>query len=87
MVWTINLNKKSKKSLSKLDRQAQIKINNFILKLEKATNPRNLGKALTGNLGVFWRYRVGSYRIICEIKDETITILIVDLGHRKDIYD
>lgn len=86
MVWTVKLNKKSEKELSKLDKQTQIKITNFLLKLEKSANPRESGRSLKGDLGLFWRYRVGDYRIISQIKDEEIIILVLTIGHRKEVY-
>lgn len=86
MAWTIKLNKKSEKSLSKLDKQTQVKILDFFLKLKNHPNPREIGRALKGDLGLFWRYRIGDYRVICQIKDEEITILVLGIGHRKDIY-
>ena len=49
-------------------------------------NPRQHGKGLTGNLSQYWRYRVGDYRILAEINDAEIIIIIVEIGHRRDIY-
>lgn len=86
MTWTIKFNKKSEKELSKLDKQAQVTIINFLLKLEKKSNPRDTGRALKGELGLFWRYRVGDYKIICKIEDEMITVLVLAIGHRKEVY-
>lgn len=86
MTWTIRLNKKSEKELSKLDKQARIRILDFLQKLEESPNPRDKGRALKGDLGLFWRYRVGDYRIICQIKDETVTVLVLSVGHRKEVY-
>ena len=54
--------------------------------LAKIDNPRLLGKALTGNLGEFWRYRTGSFRIICKIDDGKLTVLIVKIAHCKDVH-
>ena len=54
--------------------------------LENNDNPRKSGRALKGDLGLFWRYRVGDYRIICQIEDETIMILVLSVGHRKEVY-
>ena len=86
LIWTVKLNKKSEKELSKLDKQTQIKITNFLLELEKKSNPRESGRALKGDLGLFWRYRVGDYRIISQIKDDEIIILVLTIGHRKEVY-
>lgn len=50
-------------------------------------NPRQHGKGLTGNLKGFWRYRVGNYQIVCEIKDEELIVLAVVIAYRKDVYN
>lgn len=86
MAWSINFNKKSEKELSKLDKQTQQKIVKFLYGLENNDNPRKSGRALKGDLGLFWRYRVGDYRIICQIEDETIMILVLSVAHRKEVY-
>jgi len=49
-------------------------------------DPRSLGKALSGPLGTLWRYRVGDYRVICEIQHEVVKILMVRIGHRREVY-
>jgi len=50
-------------------------------------NPRQTGAALQGSeLGSFWRYRVGDYRIICDIQDHKLVVLVVEIGHRREIY-
>lgn len=50
-------------------------------------NPRQIGKGLSHNKAGLWRYRVGDYRVICQINDDFVTILVVETGHRKDIYE
>lgn len=50
-------------------------------------DPRSAGKALTGPLGTYWRYSVGDYRVICEIKDDVVTVLMLRIGHRCDVYE
>ena len=56
--------------------------------MARASNPRASGKALTGSkLGNFWRWRVGDYRIIApDIQDRTVTVLVVRIGHRREVY-
>lgn len=49
-------------------------------------NPRDAGKALTGNLRTYWRYRVGDYRVVCEIRDNDLVIVAVIIGHRSEVY-
>lgn len=73
--------------MAKLDRQAQLGIFRY-LKSRIATpdNPRRFGKALTGGLAGLWRYRVRDWRIICRIEDHDVTVLVLDIGNRKDIY-
>ena len=75
------------KSLSKLDTGQQVIIWAWIEKNLVGTNdPRTHGKALKGDFKEYWRYRVGEYRILAEIDDNQIIIIIVNVGHRKDIY-
>lgn len=71
----------------KLDKQTQKRIISFLEeKLEGAINPGMEGKALKGNGTELWRYRVGDYRLICQINDMIVTVLVVSIGHRKEIY-
>jgi mRNA interferase RelE/StbE len=75
------------KQLSKIDKSQQIIIYSYLKKnLENTTNPRIFGKPLKGPLKDYWSYRVGDYRIIAEINDDEIKIIIIEIGHRKDIY-
>lgn len=54
--------------------------------MNNSEKPREKGKKLKGNLKDYWRYRVGKYRIITEINDEDITIIVINIGHRSDVY-
>ena len=75
------------KQLGKMDKQIVRLLKNWIVKnLVDCDDPRVHGKALTGNLKGIWRYRVGDYRLFAEIKDSVLIILIIDVGHRKDVY-
>lgn len=85
-MWTIKLNPISAKSLKKLDKPEKQRIEAFIDGLAILDNPRQTGKALQGDLKGLWRYRVGDYRLIAQIKDNELIILIIELGHRKYIY-
>ena len=76
----------AKKEFLKLDKPIKIQVQKFILKLQKAENPRELGKPLVGNFKGLWRYRVGNHRLVCDIKDDRFIINILKIGHRKDIY-
>ena len=88
MAWTIEYTDTAKRQLRKLDRQAARRILNFMdQRVGKSSNPRDLGKALTGEtLGVFWRYRVGDYRVICDIQDKRLLVLVVHIGNRREVY-
>jgi mRNA interferase RelE/StbE len=86
MTWTIEFKSKANKSLQQLDKSIQIRIVDFLDNLVLQDNPRLQGKALAGQYAGLWRYRVGDYRIICNIKDNQLTILVLQLGHRKNIY-
>jgi mRNA interferase RelE/StbE len=74
------------KQLKKIDITNQKKIKQFILDIQELNDPRSKGKALKGKLSNYWRYRVGDYRLICDINDSEIIITVVRIGHRKDIY-
>ena len=78
---------KAKKFFLKLDTPIQKQIQKFILKLEGMSDPRASGKMLVGNLLGFWRYRVGDYRLLCRIVDKELVIIVVEVGHRKEVYD
>lgn len=77
----------ARKQLKKLDKQIANTLLNWVeQRLVSCENPRLWGKSLTGSLNEKWRYRVGDYRILCVIKDHIVTIEVVSIGHRKEIY-
>ena len=87
MIYQISTTEKFDKALKKLDRQTQRIIKAWIEKnLINCENPRIHGKALTSNRSGQWRYRVGDYRILAEIHDNKLILILVDVGHRRDIY-
>lgn len=86
MNWKLELTGKASKRFSKLDKTIQKLIASFLNELISIDDPMIKGKALTGKLSGLWRYRVSDYRIICKIEGKTITILVLDIGHRKEIY-
>ena len=88
MKYKVIFTEKAKKQLKKLDKHISALIIGWIEKnIENSTNPRLYGKGLVGNKAGQWRYRIGDYRIICEIQDDKIIVLILEIGHRKEIYD
>lgn len=71
-----------------MDKQNARRIVDFMdLRIATLDDPRLSGKPLKGELGEFWRYRVGDYRILCEIRDDELVILATTIGHRKEVYD
>jgi mRNA interferase RelE/StbE len=88
MVWKIRLEKPAEKELAKLDHQLQKQITNYLKNaISLLDNPRFKGKALTGNKKGLWRYRVNKYRIICRIKGDVLTILVLQIAKRDVVYD
>lgn len=75
------------KQLKKLDKPTSSRIVAYMAEVSKLKNPRERGKMLVGNLLGFWRYRVGDYRILCRIKDDELVISVVEVGHRREVYD
>ena len=88
MTWTIEFADSAAKQLRKLDAVVARRIIAFLRdRVVPAKDPRTIGAALKGDeLGQFWKYRVGDYRIIAEIHDRKVRILVVRLGHRRDVY-
>ncbi|MGT2625490.1 type II toxin-antitoxin system RelE family toxin [Streptococcus thoraltensis] len=85
-MYRIEYSKKAQKQIKKLDKQIQRLLFAWIDKhLEGTDNPRANGKDLTGNHASEWRYRIGDYRLICDIQDDKIVILTLEFGHRRDV--
>ena len=87
MALTIEYTDTAKGQLRKLDKQTARRIIDFMdERIAGQENPRNTGKALTGPLGGLWRYRVGDCRVICDIQDGALRVLVVQVGSRREIY-
>jgi mRNA interferase RelE/StbE len=88
LAWRIEFDDKAKKDLAALDKTAAKRITAFLReRISTLDNPRSMGEALKGSkLGVFWKYRVGDYRIVASIEDDALCILVVRIGNRKDVY-
>lgn len=83
----VRYSKEALKQLKKLDKPTAKTIVEYMQGIEKLKNPRDRGKQLSGDLAEFWRYRMGNYRILCRIQDRELVILVVEIGHRKDVYN
>lgn len=87
MKYTVLFTEEARKALKKLDKHTALLITAWIRKnLQGCEDPRAHGKGLTANRSGQWRYRVGDYRLLAEISDKTVTILILTVGHRREVY-
>ena len=88
MTWRIEYARSTQKDVQKLDRKARQRIRQYLEeRVAQLDDPRHLGKPLKGRLSELWRYRVGDYRVICELRDEALVVLVVRIGHRKEVYE
>lgn len=87
MAWNVSFLLKARKQLESLDRTAQKRILSFLFeRLLASPDPRLLGKMLAGELEGMIRYRVGDFSLICRLEDRALTILVIEVGHRREIY-
>jgi mRNA interferase RelE/StbE len=88
MAHNVELSESAERELDKLDAQQAKRILKFLHeRVAKLDDPRSIGEALHGSrLGEFWKYRVGDYRLICKIEDDRLVVLVLRVGHRKEIY-
>jgi mRNA interferase RelE/StbE len=86
-MWRLEFSKRADKQLSKMDPGIRRVVLAWLLKnVDGCEDPRAHGKGLTANRSGKWRYRVGDYRILCEIRDEELVVLAIEIGHRREIY-
>jgi mRNA interferase RelE/StbE len=87
VAWTIDYSRTARNFFEKTDPQTRRQIRDFCeVRLASLEDPRRLGKALKGQFGSFWGYRSGDMRIICDIQDRKLVILVVAIGNRRDVY-
>ena len=88
MAWTIEFDARAIKDLQRLERSEQLRIQRYLYdRVATAALPRALGKALVGpKFGQLWRYRIGDYRVVCQIDDGRVLVLVLEVGHRRKIY-
>lgn len=88
MTWRIEILEPAIRNLKKLDRQNAGRIRKFLYeRLAKLEDPRAIGAALNGErFGEFWKYRLGDFRIIAKIEDQRLVVLVVRIGHRREVY-
>jgi mRNA interferase RelE/StbE len=87
LAWTVEIGDFAEKQLRKLDAPVRARILDYLSeRIEGCKNPRHFGEPLKGNKAGWWRYRIGDYRIICQIQDQKVTVLVLAIGHRREIY-
>jgi mRNA interferase RelE/StbE len=87
MAWKVDISPTALKQLGKLDKPIVDRILNFLRqRVEKLEDPRQLGARLQGALSGFWKYRVGDYRLICSLEHDRLVVLVLRIGHRREIY-
>jgi len=88
MVWRVEITPLAKRQIKQLDPQDTRRLLTFLHdRIEKGSNPRAIGEALKGDaLGEFWKYRVGNFRVIVAIEDKILTVIVVRVGHRREVY-
>lgn len=84
MTWAIEFEQSAAREFRRLDRKVQRRIRNF-LQERAESNPRSSGGPLRGQLAEFWRYRIGDYRIICDLRDSELLVLILRVAHRSKV--
>ena len=85
-LWNVKYSDTAAKQLRKLDKPVRTLIENFVDRLPDYPNPRSIGKALTAKLSGLWRYSVSDYRLICSIHDNILTVEVIKIGHRREVY-
>lgn len=86
--WTVEFDDRARRELRKLDAKIQQTILRYLReRIAGADDPRRFGKPLRRNLAGLWRYRVEDYRLICRLEDERVIVLVLQVGHRRDVYE
>ncbi|MDP2816234.1 MAG: type II toxin-antitoxin system RelE/ParE family toxin [Rectinemataceae bacterium] len=87
MAWKVEFDTVAERDLDRLDPQCARKILKFLAqRIAKDEDPRRFGGPLRSNLAGLWKYRIEDYRLICEIQDEKILVLVLHVGHRSTVY-
>lgn len=87
MAWLVEFDPRAEKELAALDTHAQREVIRYLReRIATENDPRRFGKALRGGLQGLWRYRVGDYRLVCQLRDHAFVVLVIKVGHRREIY-
>lgn len=86
MDWTVEISDIAERQLKELDRPVQKRILDWLAdRVEGCKNPKHFGEPLKGDFSGFWRYRIGGYRVLCEINDSRVIVLVLTIGHRRQV--
>lgn len=87
MAWSVEISRQARKDLDALDPQQARRLLSFLAdRIRGAQDPRRHGEVLQGRLGSLWRYRVGDCRLICDLQGDRLVVLVVRVGHRREVY-
>jgi len=86
LAWSLEVSDEARRQLRKLDRSQADRITRVMTSIACLDDPRARGIAMTGQYSGYWRFRVGDYRVICKIEDGRMTIHVVAIGHRREVY-
>lgn len=84
--WHVETTEQFDRDFKKLDRTVQRRVMAYLEEVDKLDDPRQRGKGLTANHAGVWRYRVGDYRILAQLIDNTLTVVTLNVDHRKNVY-
>ena len=85
--WDYSFNESARQQLQKLGRQGQLEILHYLdERVVGEEDPRRFGKGLKSDLSALWRYRVGDYTVLCQVQDHELIVLVVTVGHRREVY-
>ena len=86
-MWAIEYSEKAAQELLRIDREAARRIKRYLdERIATDDDPRRFGEGLTGNMSGLWKYRIGDFRVIAEIQDERLIVLVIRVGHRSKVY-
>ena len=87
MPWRVEFDARAEKELDRLDPQDAKRILKYLFeRIETDEDPRRFGDSLRSNLAGLWKYRIGNYRVICDIQDKVLLVLVIRIGHRREVY-
>jgi len=87
MAWNVEVSPRAQRQLDELDKPVARRISKFLYeRIGKLNDPRQIGEPLQGTLSELWRYRVGEYRIICSLEHQRLVVLVLRIGHRREVY-